>query len=239
MNVFNVKKGLILLFIVQAIVAIGCSKSKEPAASPGTPSNSAIEKGVVKGRVTDSKGNGIANVKLVIEHTIYYGTYVFATTDQHGYYKTTVPNGSWQVTGQIERALDFAGSNGAIRNFSWKLKGAKPGNGYYGSSLAVYAEPGSSVDLSNLELTLAPVGLLIDGNPGPVITGTPVDIVGGEEGIKDIPIAKYRVSAKIKNTNEIVQIRLRNIGNYGTSVEGVFKSGFTGNTQYQLAVEVK
>ena len=254
MNVFNIKKGLLLLFIVQAIVAIGCTKSNEPAASPGTPSNTGIEKGVIKGRVTDSKGNGIANVKLVIEHTIYYGTYVFATTDQQGYYKTKVPNGSWQVTGQIERALNdqsykfdlhpdepaaFAGSNGAIRNFSWKLKGAKPGNGYYGSSVAVYAEPGSSLDLSALEITLTPVGLLADGNPGSVITDTLEDIGGGEEGIKDIPIAKYRVSAKIKNTNEAVQIRLRNTGNYGTSVEGVFKSGFTGSTQYQLVVEVK
>lgn len=73
MNVFNIKKGLLLLFIVQAIVAIGCTKSNEPAESPGTPSNSAIEKGVIKGRVTDSKANGIANVKLVVEHTIYYG----------------------------------------------------------------------------------------------------------------------------------------------------------------------
>ena len=225
MNVFNIKKGLLLIFIVQAIVAIGCTKSNEPAESPGTPSNSAIEKGVIYGRVTDSKANGIANVKLVVEHTIYYGTYVFATTDQQGYYKTTVPNGSWQVTGQIERALDgqsyifdlhpdepaaFAGSNGAIRNFFWKLKGAKPGNGYYGSSVVIYPEPATSLKLSDVEITLTPVGMLADGTAGAVITSSLTDIGSGEDGILDVPVAKYQVTARNKTSNTALLIRLRN-----------------------------
>ena len=254
MKFFSNRKSLVLLVLTQAVLAFACTKSTDNPSAPGNPANPVIEKGIVKGRVTDTRGNGIANVKLVIEHTVYYGRYVFATTDQHGYYKTSVPNGSWQVTSQLERELNgqtyrfdlhpddpsaFAGTSGAIRNFTWKLQGAKPGGGFYGSSVAIYPEPGTFPDLSELEITLIPVGMLADGSVGAVITSSLTDIGGGEDGIPDIPIAKYRVTARNKTSNTALLIRLRNSGNYANSVEGIFKSGYTGSTQYQLVLQVK
>lgn len=254
MKLFSNRKVLLVLLLAQVALAFACTKSTENPSVPGNPANPAIEKGVIKGRVTDTRGNGIANIKLVIEHTVYYGKYVFATTDQNGYYRTSVPNGSWQVTSQLERGLngqtyrfdlhpddpsEFAGISGAIRNFTWKLQGAKPGGGYYGSSVAIYPEPGTSLKLSDVEITLIPVGMLADGSTGSVITSSLTDIGGGEDGIPDIPIAKYRITARNKTSNTALQIRLRNSGNYANSVEGIFKSGYTGSTQYQLVLQVK
>lgn len=254
MKLFNYKKSLVILIFTQVVFAFACTKSTESPTEPGPVPGTTIEKGLVKGRVTDTKGNGIPNIKMVIEHTVYYGTYVFATTDQSGHYKASVPNGSWQVTGQIERVLNgqsyrfdlhpddpsaFAGTSGAIRNFTWKLQGAKPGGGYYGSSVAIYPEPGTSLELSDVEITLTPVGMLADGTAGAVITSSLTDIGGGEDGIPDVPVAKYQVTARNKTSNTALLIRLRNTGNYAGSVEGIFKSGYTGSTQYQLVLQVK
>lgn len=254
MKLFSNRKVLLVLLLAQVALTFACTKSTENPSIPGNPANPVIEKGVVKGRVTDTRGNGIPNIKLVIEHTVYYGNYVFAITDQHGYYKTSVSNGSWQVTSQLELLLNgqtykfdlhpdypsaFAGTSGAIRNFTWKLQGAKPGGGYYGSGVAIYPEPGTSLELSDVEITLTPVGLLADGSTGAIITSSLTDIGGGEDGIPNIPIAKYRVTARNKTTNKALQIRLRNTGSYADSVEGIFKSGYTGSTQYQLVLQVK
>src|SRR5687768_2065357 len=150
------------------------------------------EKGRVKGRVVDTKGNPIANAKVVIENTVLYASYVYATTDADGFYNTTVPNGSWKAAVQIEKQYlgvhykfdlhpdndnPFSGSESAIRNFNWKLAGAKPGgNGYYGGYVMLYSEPGSSFEISDVELTLIPDGTLVDGTTGQSIIKKTIDV---------------------------------------------------------------
>lgn len=246
------KPLFVLLVTVQSLMVTACSKDDTRS---NTPTNhSKPESHTIKGRVTDSKGFPIANARVVVEHTVLYATYVYATTNKDGYYSATVPNGSWKASVQIERDFlghryrfdlhpdndsPFAGKDGAIRNFSWKLSGQKPGGGFYGSSIAVYPEPGSSILMENIELTLKPEGPLADGSNGAAITAKLFDIGGGEDGISDIPIGRYAITAKDKSSGQLLEIRLRNTGDYGNSVTAIFKPGFTGSTGYQIMAQVK
>jgi hypothetical protein len=239
------KKAFLFIIILHGLSAFSFCKNNDTAAN---------EKGIVKGRITDAAGTPIANAKVVIEHTIFHASYVYATSDANGYYKVAVPAGSWQASVQIDRnylgrlykfdlspdnSSAFTGTAGAIRNFTWKLQGNKPQGGYYGNNVAVYSEPGSSFMMEDVQLTLLPDGPLADGSTGKKIVGTLEDVGGGEDGIKDIPLGKYIISAYNKTTKEPLQIRLRNKGEYVNTITGIFVSGFTGNTGYQIVVQVK
>ncbi|MGB8191436.1 MAG: carboxypeptidase-like regulatory domain-containing protein [Chitinophagaceae bacterium] len=241
------EKSLLLVLITNVMLIMGCSKDTGAA-----PAESLA--GIVKGRVVDSKGDPIANAKVVIEHTVLYAKYVYAVTDANGNYKTNVPEGSWHASVQIQKKfLDreynfelspdvdaaFAGSAGAVRNFSWKLSGAKPGGGFYGSYVAVYNEPGSSFDMTDVEVTLKPNGPLVDGSMGMTITKKLTDIGGGQEGINDVPIGMYNITARNTTTGQALQIRIRNNGAYDNSVTSFFDTWFTGVNTYQIAVQVK
>ncbi|RYZ28312.1 MAG: carboxypeptidase regulatory-like domain-containing protein [Chitinophagaceae bacterium] len=215
----------------------------------------APEKGVVKGRVTDAQGKAISNVKVVIENTVFFASYFYATTDANGYYRTTIKTGSWKASVRIiqpylgipyqfdlhpDNPDAFAGTSGTIRNFTWKLTGAKPdGVGYYGSDVAVYTQPGSALLLGEVEITLTPEGKLVDGNAGKAITKSLTDIGGGEDGISDVPIGKYFITAKNKKTGSPLQVRLRNKGAFADKLTATFTSGFTGVTSYKIVVQVQ
>lgn len=214
-----------------------------------------IEKKVVKGRVTDATGKPLANVKVVIENTVFYASYIYTVTNTAGYYRVAVPKGSWKASVKIDKPFEgklyhfdlhpdneapFAGSDGAIRNFSWKLNNEKPdGTGFYGGQVAVYSQPGSSFGMNEVELTLTPNGLLADGSKGKTITKTLIDIGGGEDGIRDVPIGKYNITARNTTTGKPLQVRLRNKGNYVNVLEAKFDSGFTGITTYQIVIQVQ
>ena len=146
---------------------------------------------------------------------------------------------SYQFDLHPDDSQPFAGSTGAVRNFTWLLSGQKPdGSRFYGSDLAVYNEPGSSLMMDEVEITLTPEGLLIDGNKGQAIVKSLTDIGGGEDGIRDIPIGKYTIGARNRKTGKPLQVRLRNKGSYGNQLNAIFTSGFTGITNYKIAIQV-
>ena len=93
------------------------------------------------------------------------------------------------------------------------------GTGFYGSDVAVYSEPGSAFGMEEVEITLTPEGKLIDGNAGTPITRGLIDIGGGEDGIRDVPIGKYIITGRNKNTGKPLQIRLRNTGEYVNALD--------------------
>ncbi len=205
------KKFFLLFIAVQTMVTVGCSKSNDVV-----PVVSESGKGIAKGRVTNADGSPIANAKVVIENTIYYASYVYATTNAKGEYSVPVPIGSWKASVRIEKefsgkkykydlhpdnANSFAGVDGAVRNFTWKIIGVKPDGGYYGSTVKAYGDLLSFINMADVELTLTPVGALIDGSAGTVIKKRLIDVGGGEYGIDDVPVGKYSITAK-------------NIGNY-------------------------
>jgi hypothetical protein len=242
-------KNLMALFLLlPAVVITGCEKDTD-----GLPAG-AVQKAIVKGVVKTAAGSPIANAKVVIENTVFLATYVYATTNAKGEYSSAVPNGSWKVSVQIEKAVagdlykfdlhpdnadPFAGSEGAVRNFTWKLNGVKPGGGFYGSNVAVYPDPLAGIAEADIELILVPQTTLADGSTGSTITKRLTDIGGGEYGINDVPLAEYRLTARNTATNQPLQLRLRNTGNFQHAINALFKGGFTGNTTYQIVTEVK
>lgn len=239
--------------LVVLLTFLAASFAPARARNGWLPPTIAQEKGTVKGRVTDGAGRGIAGAKVVIEHTQFYAHYVYAVTKADGSYSTAVPAGSWKASVQIERTFNgkkyrfdlqpdnpapFAGTAGATRNFVWKISGPRPEGGFYGSDLAVYNEPGASLLIENVAVTLTPVDSLANGARGSVVQKNLVDIGGGEDGIRDIPLGAYRVTAKNKATGKPLLIRLRNKGAYQPSLTATFEAGLTGITQYKLVVQV-
>ncbi|HUP14096.1 MAG TPA: carboxypeptidase-like regulatory domain-containing protein, partial [Niastella sp.] len=204
------RKVMQLLFL-PILFSFFISCEKEPSGS----NDSATQAGTVTGKVTDSKGSPLAGVEIVIEHTVWAGTYVYATTDANGYYKAVLPiepAGSWAAKAQLIRtaygqdytfdlAVDKAGTfknNAAtVRNFTWKLNGQKPdASGYYGAHADVY-QWGTDVPMTEVKLIFTPndaSDTLIDGSAVPVIERKLED-VGGTFMIKDIPIGRYSVKA--------------------------------------------
>jgi hypothetical protein len=244
------KKFAVLLIAVQALATAGCTKSND-----ATPIISESGKGIVKGVVKYADGSPIPNAKVVIENTILYASYVYATTNAKGEYSTAVPIGRWKASVQIEEEFlgkkykydlhpdnpnSFAGYDGAIRNFSWKISGAKPDGGFYGSPVKAYGDFFSFINMTDVELTLTPDGSLIDGSAGAIIKKRLVDVGGGEYGIDDVPVGKYIITAKNVVAGQPLEIRIRNIGKYANSVTGIFNSDFQlPDFLYHIVTEVK
>ncbi|HVF96390.1 MAG TPA: carboxypeptidase-like regulatory domain-containing protein [Flavisolibacter sp.] len=240
-------KRLIAALFISSFWLSACANSE------ATPQPSRTEKGIVKGRVTDGNDRPIAGAKVVIENTVFYASYVYATTNADGYYSAQVPAGSWKASVRIEKKFagktyridlhpddpsPFAGTKGAVRNFVWRIKGPRPEGGFYGSDLAVYNEPGTRLLLEDVIITLTPVGELINGGKGGVIQKSLVDIGGGEDGIQDIPLGQYEIRANNKSGKKLL-IRLRNKGDYKEDFTAFFEAGLTGVTQYKIVVQVK
>jgi hypothetical protein len=64
-----------------------------------------VQTGVVSGKVTDAKGTPLAGIKVVIEHTVWASTYVYATSDANDNYKSGLPAkpaGSWTAKAQLK-----------------------------------------------------------------------------------------------------------------------------------------
>jgi hypothetical protein len=250
------KKLLAAFIIIQGLAITGCSKDNDVITNTGSGSGSGSgnTNGIAKGIVTNPDGSPMPNTKVVIENTIYYASYVYATTNAKGEYSVPVPIGSWKASVQIERQFlgkmykfnlhpdnpnPFAGVDGAVRNFTWKISGAKPEGGYYGSPVAAYSDFLSFINMADVELTLTPDGPLANGNPGSVITKRLVDVGGGEYGIDDVPIGKYTITARNVVTNQNLQIRIRNNGNYVNSISGIFNSDGLPSSLYHIVTEVK
>jgi hypothetical protein len=252
------KKLLAAIMIIQGLVITGCSKDNEvitnTGSGSGSGSGSGNTSGIAKGVVTNHDGSPIPNTKVVIENTILYASYVFATTNAKGEYSVPVPIGSWKASVQIERPFlgkmykfnlhpdnpnAFAGVDGAVRNFTWKISGAKPEGGYYGSPVVAYSDFLSFINMADVELTLTPDGPLANGTTGSVITKRLVDVGGGEYGIDDVPVGKYTITARNVVTNQNLQIRLRNNGNYANSVSAIFNSDGLPDNLYHIVTEVK
>lgn len=243
------KKILTLLLITPVALMVSCEKNN-PQPDTGT----TVQKGIAKGKVTNANGSPIINANVVIENTVFYASYVHAVTNAKGEYSVQVPNGSWKASVQIEKVFEgntykfdlhpdnenpFAGTEGAVRNFTWKLSGAKPGGGFYGSTVAVYPDILSGISEQDIELKLVPVGNLADGSTGATITKKLADAGGGEYGVTDVPVGKYIISARNTSTNQPLEIRRRNTGNFASELNAVFAAGYTGSTHYQIVTEVK
>ena len=93
-------------------------------------------------------------------------------------------------------------------------------------------------DTDKVELTLDPVDKLIDGSTGQKIVRR---LEGGSIGdTEDIPLGRYRISARYVPTGQVVKVRLRNEGTYGDDVTSSFEPAYAGATgRYKLTLEAR
>jgi hypothetical protein len=232
-------------------LAAGCTTPE-----PGTdPVPDAPEKGYVTGKAVDTDGKPLADVEIVVNNTQFYNSNIVGRTDSKGNYKLKLTPGSWYVRGTVKVQYDnrtyvldlhpetdgaFAGTEGAVRNLRWKLTGAKPtefgATGHYGGLVEVYAD--NFFDADQVELTLEPVGKLIDGSTGQKIVRR---LEGGSIGdTEDIPLGRYRITARHVLKGQPVKVRLRNEGQYGDEVTSSFEPAYAGATgRYKLTLEAR
>lgn len=244
------KNAIYILLALSSITAsfIACKKDS------GTIGQPPARSGFVSGKVTDSRGNAMQGVKIVIEHTVWQNTYVYATTNENGYYKAALPSepaGDWTAKAQVERSaygqaytfdLDpsdisfFNKGSSAVRNFTWKLSGKRPGSEtHYGAHADLY-QFGTDVPMNKVKLVFTPYtgeNTLIDGSPAGAIESNAEDIAGTFM-VKDIPIGKYSVKAVYPGKTLLLDNR-HDEGEPETNKTVVFgKNRYLGEAEYNI-----
>ncbi len=213
------KKYLKFMFVAILSVAFTFCESNEPGEETKAPSE---QKGFVVGKIVDSQGKPISGAKIYLDNTVFYDSSINGSTGDDGTYKIKLYQGVWKAyasfkkeyngkTYSIQLCPDNADSfteEGTVRNFTWKLEGTDPGDDYYyGGLITVYTEYGFNEDFDDIQLTFTPKGPMIDGSAGKTLTIK----YGGHYWndwayIKDVPIGRYLVTAKLKN-NSLLRIK--------------------------------
>ncbi|BDP44026.1 hypothetical protein DAETH_39950 (plasmid) [Deinococcus aetherius] len=181
-----------------------------PPSDPGTTDPSQPTPYTMKGVVRNASGEPLAGVEVWADNTLYDNMNVLGRTDAQGRYSLSLPRdqlGTWQAGGafktvyngdayelgmEVDNTASFATDAGAIRNFTVKTSGEKPGGGYYGGTVWVYGNYKNG-DFKNryVELTLTPDGPLLDGSTGETLKR----FVDGNT-VADVPIGRYTVTAR-------------------------------------------
>lgn len=172
------------------------------------PKTLAVDPFVVKGRVTDRQGNPLEGVEIIADNQLGRDSYQEAITDEEGYYQIDLPpiNTTWNMISYYVHKFEgtvqkfnltsvtdrpFGGNKGAVRDFVW--------DDIHGMVIIQYNYPDEEkwpeFSLDEVELTLTPVSLLIDGSVGKVIKEITTFSPEGP-GLQSVPIAKYEISAR-------------------------------------------
>jgi hypothetical protein len=247
------KKIFLAAIIFSSTSFISCKKETVSSNIVSAVNESAFKRkaGTVTGAVTDSRGNPLPNVNITAEHTVWYGTYLYGKTNANGKYIINIPDspaGSWTARAKytkkaygVNYIFDLDGStkpftqaDSAVRNFTWKLSGKKPGdNGYYGAHVDLY-QWGTDADMTKIKIDFTPLdSTLIDGSPAQPFERT-VEDVAGTFMVKDVPIARYSIKAKYPGKKLYLENRHGN-GGPAISKTVVFnKYGFLAETEYNI-----
>ena len=194
--------------------------------SPG-PDAAEEELGYASGKVVDTQGKPLQGAEVVIENTMIYNSSLVVFTDANGMYKVRLPKvGTFAASASIKRKLngktytlslhpnkdeEFS-VDGAVRNFEWKLTGARGSEmqGSYGATVSLNKYVLSQVyDSENIEFTLVPQGTLIDGSTGKTLVVRPGQPYTQDYGhLTDIPLGRYEMTAVYKANGQSVRLKL-------------------------------
>jgi hypothetical protein len=183
-------------------------------------------KGWVVGRIKDTQGNPMPNVMVYVGHALNANPGMQGTSNLNGRYKVPLTAGSWRAYAYLEReyngrnyridlhpdTYDTFDGEGGVRNFEWRLTGEKPASPgtYYGGSVQLAFDPnGGHQDIHNVDVTFSPVGPLIDGTAGQTLTRKSTDdpLRQSYSYITDVPIGRYRITARYRPTGESLKLR--------------------------------
>lgn len=197
-----------------------CSKSNPTTDNTdnGTP-----PAGMVKGKIVNAQGQPVSGAKVYASHDTWFNTHVIGQTDANGNYQLNLkgqPAGTWSVYAQL--AKNFNGKNydfridpentaslttteGGIRNMIWKLTGVIPGSTddtRMGGYVVFMGTSDDFVPVNEIEIKLVPQGTLVDGSTGTTIVRraeifpVPLFSLYANEGLRDIPVGRYAISAR-------------------------------------------
>lgn len=170
--------------------------------------------GQLTGKVTDTQGKPIAGAEIIADNTVIYNSNVLGNSNNDGNFSLKLfGNFTWMAHAQISKTYnnkkytfrlhpdnaEAFTSGGAVRNFSWKLRGPsyEGTNMFYGSMIQLQNVIGDYTLAEEVDFTLTPVGTLVDGSTGQTIT-----MRGGEPRtdayykLMDIPLGRYKLTAK-------------------------------------------
>jgi hypothetical protein len=209
-----------------------------------------VEEGIVKGRAVNEAGQPVAGATVIADNTLFYNTNVIGVTDAQGFFRLDIsqPVGTWTISATTTFEFDgrsftasltphdlspFAGAEGAIRDFTLTLDDLS------GPAL-IQTSVGEYTPYEEIEVTLTPVGPIVDGSAGSTITSTLV-VTGDGWAILGVPFGTYRVTAEHLPTGEamLVSRPLTPWQDYEWGPS--YTTGFTspGLNIYQLKAEVK
>ncbi|MEZ0608009.1 carboxypeptidase-like regulatory domain-containing protein [Fibrella sp. WM1] len=245
-----------LLLVAGLLNAAACKQSGDTV----SPSTTSAEKGVVKGRVVDGQGQPVANAQIIANSTDYYNKTTTAYTDANGVYRMQLPTGvaegSYSASGTVtikyhgknfkmalyeENTRVFSAYDGAVRNFVFRLTGKRTANDDdtakpLGGSVQVHHQV-DNVVWENLELTLQPVGPLVDGSTGQTIIRT---MPAHDNYLRDIPVGQYAITARDKVTGKRLGVTIKDsFKDYTSSVTTLFsEENFDGDTFWEIVLLV-
>ncbi len=219
--------SLIVILLGSLFALTACQKKiVDPTTPTTTDSGAAGHDGYLTGKVTDPQGNPLPRATVFIDHTVFSGDGPEVKTAADGTYKVQMTDiaGEWiaksyllkQYNDRIyklwldpENDTPFTGNDKPVRNFQWKMTGHMPDLSldlYYGGTVELYRDLNADGlwDDENVELTLTPVGPLIDGSAGNALK---IQAKKGSYGIiKDVPMGRYKITAVYKPTGEQLRV---------------------------------
>ena len=241
----------VLLPFICSNILTACSKNGNEADVPGGPE---IKKGTGSGVIIDAKNLPVQDARITVEHTVWYNSYLFASSNHEGKYLMSLPDdpaGDWIAKAQLTRTAygqtykfdlepndtgAFNKTSGAVRNFKWKLSGQRPeGTGYYGAHVDLYPF-GTGVDITKVKLSFIPF-------PGEtnIVDGTiaasferPVEDIAGTFMVKDVPIGKYIIKAVYADKKLLLNNRHSYDNNEESKTVIFGKYGYLSETEYNI-----
>jgi len=244
--------GTAYTYRIRAVGGGGTSTGLEASATtqqapPQDPN--AREPYVVKGRVLDAQGNPLAGVHVFARNTLYHNSNVIGVTDEQGWYRIDLPRhiGSYLTSAQLKRTYHarlyefrlhvdnndpYAGAQGAVRNFEWRLTGDNHEGYKHGKTVYVYGP--WWIDESYVELTFTPDGPLVDGSTGQVVKRREI-----RGRIDDVAVGRYRVTARYLPPGEApraLKIRVRYTEDYLDDTIAMFPGDPNNRPEMELEV---
>ena len=248
MHIKAVPTVMAIVFITALLSACGAPSAGGGTQPPPTDSGSGPVPGdpgkpvpyTMKGTVSDAAGKPISGAEVWADNTLYYNMNALGSTDAQGRYSLPLPHdqpGTWrpggrfktQYNGQwydlsltVDNEAAFATDSGAIRHFTLRISGERPGGGFYGGKVWPYfSSHGGDFDMAQVEYTLTPDGPLIDGSSGHTLKRFLVGSV-----LPDVPLGRYQVTARYVPAGEPAQDMLlmgRDDSNWSSSTTIMFR----------------
>ena len=242
------------LLIISLTGLIACSK---PAGDPIPPDNTPSQAGYVSGKVLDAQGKPIKDAEITVNNTGGVVNNLIGYSDANGNYRIKLSTGggpligSYYVRGHVtvsylnypfklalfvEDDSAFSPEEGAVKNLRLHVAGPRSNfgdSGWYGGTIEVDNHTRNS-HFPNIEVTLEPVGPLVDGSVGETQIARPDWLYS-----YNVPVGQYKITARDMATGQKLAVKNYFYDKaYQASTMGVFEPILTGSDRYQLVIDV-